>query len=64
MTKRYVCNFCIPKYYKIRDNRSVRADASPSDIRYLACLQASGFPPQQFSVRYATIPFITVKFAA
>jgi hypothetical protein len=30
----------------------------------LVGLQASGFPPQQFSVRYATIPFITVKFAA
>jgi hypothetical protein len=27
-------------------------------------LQASGLPPQQFSVKYASMSFITVKFAA
>jgi hypothetical protein len=30
----------------------------------LVGLHASGFPPQQFSVKYAAMPFVTVKFAA
>jgi hypothetical protein len=30
---------------------------------YFPGLQAAGFPPQQFSVRYPTIPFITVTMA-